>query len=289
MANDVSSLVESHDTRRVATGLGFTEGPVWHPDGYLLFTDIDEPCKILKVVPGEEKELFREDPGRATGLTLDLRGRLIACEQSNRRVTRTEDDGTVASIATHCQGKRLNRPNDVVGRSDGSLYFTNRGATGFEPHERDFDYNGVFRIAPDGEVHEVVPHFENPNGLAFSPDERTFYLANTRQSMHVDAFDVRPDGSLINQRRFYQFHDTGEPGFPDGMKVDVEGRLFCTGPGGVWVIDPDGTAIGVLQFPEQAINMGWGDADNKTLYVAAMTSVYSIRLKTPGVPIPRAS
>ena len=287
MTDDISSLVESTETPLVASGFEFTEGPVWHPDGYLMLTEIGDPLEIWKVVPGQPKELVRKDSGRATGLTLDLKGYLIACEQMTRQVTRMwPGSGKVTPIATHWQGKRLNRPNDVIGRSDGSLYFTNRGATTMEPEES--DYNGAYRIAPDGEVHEVVSHFENPNGLALSPDEKTFYLANTRQSMHLDAFDVQPDGSLTNQRRFFQFHETGEPGFPDGCKVDVEGRVFCTGPGGIWVIDPDGQHIGVLRFPEQAINMGWGDDDNKTLYVCAMTSVYSIRMKTPGTPIPRA-
>ena len=272
----------------VAGGFKFTEGPVWHPDGFLLLTEIGDPYEIWKVVPGGKKEIYRRDTGRATGLTFDLQGRLIACEQVNRQVTRMEPDGTITPIAQKWQGKRLNRPNDVVGISNGSLYFTNRGAQGTSSEEQDIDYNGVYRISAEGEVSEAVHRYVDPNGLAFSPDEKIFYLINTRPSMHIDAFDVQPDGSLTGQRRFFQFpDDTGKQGFPDGMKVDVSGRVYSTGPGGVWVISPQGKKVGVIPFPEQAINMAWGDGDNKTLYVTAMTSVYRLRTKTTGMKIPR--
>ena len=289
MANE--DIVESPDTEQVATDFEFTEGPVWHPDGYLMFTEISRAHQIWKLVPGEEPELMRDDTGRATGLTLDLTGHLIACEQETRQVTRTwPGSHDVKAIATHWQGKRLDRPNDVVGRSDGSLYFTSRGAQGVDPSGLDLEHNGVYRIAPDGEVHQVVYPFVDPNGLAFSPDEDILYLANTRPTMHLDAFDVQPDGSLANQRRFFDFPgEPGDIGVPDGVKVDQKGRVFCTGPDGIWVIDPDGTAVSILQFPEVAVNMGWGDEDNKTLYVGAKTSIYTIRLKTPGTRIPRSS
>ncbi len=290
MADDLSQIVESFDTPLVASGFAFTEGPVWHPDGYLLFTEIGGPHQIWKVVPGRDKELERDDTGRATGLTLDLKGHVIACEQTTRQVTSMWlGGGDVKPVATHYGDKRLNRPNDVVGRSDGSLYFTNRGAGGFEPDEQDLEHNGVYRIAPDGTVHEVVYPYVDPNGLALSPDESVLYLVNTRPSMHLDAFDVQPDGSLTNQRRFFQFPgEPGDVGVPDGVKVDVEGRVYCTGPGGIWVIDADGNMSGVIRFPEAAVNMGWGDADNRTMYVAARTSVYSVRMTTPGTSIPRA-
>jgi len=289
MADDLSSIVESFDTPLVAGGFVFTEGPVWLPDGYLLFTEIGGPHQIWKVVPQHEKALFRDDTGRATGLTLDLEGHVVACEQITRQVTRMSPDGGDAKpIATHFEGKRLHRPNDVVGRSDGSLYFTSRGAGGMEGEEDEIEHNGVYRISPDGSVHRVVYPFVDPNGLAFSPNESLFYLVNTRPSMHLDAFDVEPDGSLVNQRRFFQFPGApGTVGVPDGVKVDVEGRVYCTGPGGIWVIDPSGDLSGVIRFPEAAVNMGWGDADNCTMYVAARTSVYSIRMTTPGTTIPK--
>ena len=206
-----------------------------------------------------------------------------------RAVTSMDAAGRVTAIATHCGEKRLNRPNDVVGRSDGSLYFSNRGVGSLEEGEADFEHNGVYRISPDGEVHEEVYPFEDPNGLAISPDEKTYYQINTRPSAHIDAFDIAEDGSLSNQRRFFTFPESDKPGFPDGMKVDSLGRVYVSGPGGLWVLTPDAEVIGVVEFPEQVINMAWGDADNKTMYVAAMTSIYSVRFNTPGLVIPRAA
>lgn len=286
---DIADLLESPEITTVATGLKFTEGPLWHPDGYLLFTDVGGPWRIWKVVLGEEKTVYRDDTDRATGLTFDLQGNVIACEQMARAVTSMDAAGNVSAIATHCGDKRLNRPNDVVGRSDGNLYFSNRGVGSLEDGEADFEHNGVYRIAPDGTVHEEVYPFEDPNGLAISPDEKTYYQINTRPSAHIDAFDVAEDGSLSNQRRFFTFPESEKPGFPDGMKVDSTGRVYVSGPGGLWVLTPEAEVIGVVEFPEQVINMAWGDADNKTMYVAAMTSVYSIRFNTPGLAIPRAA
>jgi gluconolactonase len=286
---DVIDLLESPEITQVATGLKFTEGPLWHPDGYLLFTDVGGPWRIWKVVPGQDKQIYRDDTGRATGLTFDLHGNIIACEQAARAVTSMDADGNITAIATQYDGKRLNRPNDVVGRSDGSLYFSNRGVGGMDGEDADFEHPGVYRIAPDGTVHEEVYPYEDPNGLAISPDEKTYYQINTRPSAHIDAFDIAMDGSLSNQRRFFTFPESDRPGFPDGMKVDSEGRVYVSGPGGLWVLTPDGESIGVVEFPEQVINMAWGDSDNQTLYVAAMTSIYSIRFNTPGLAIPRAN
>ncbi len=284
---DVNDLLESPEISMVATGCKFTEGPLWHPDGYLLFTDVGGPWRIYKVVPGQEKTIYRDDTGRATGLTFDLHGNVIACEQMARAVTSMDAAGSVTAIATHCGDKRLNRPNDVVGRSDGNLYFSNRGVGGLEEGEADFEHNGVYRVDPDGEVHEEVYPFEDPNGLAISPDEKTYYQINTRPSAHIDAFDIAENGSLSNQRRFFTFPESEKPGFPDGMKVDSTGRVYVSGPGGLWVLTPEADVIGVIEFPEQVINMAWGDDDNRTMYVTAMTSVYSVRFNTPGLAIPR--
>ncbi len=286
---DVNDLLESPEISMVATGCKFTEGPLWHPDGYLLFTDVGGPWRIYKVVPGHEKTIHRDDTDRATGLTFDLHGNVIACEQMARAVTSMDAAGNVTAIATRCGDKRLNRPNDVVGRSDGNLYFSNRGVGSLEDGEADFEHNGVYRIDPDGEVHEEVYPFEDPNGLAISPDEKTYYQINTRPSAHIDAFDIAENGSLSNQRRFFTFPESDKPGFPDGMKVDSTGRVYVSGPGGLWVLTPEADVIGVIEFPEQVINMAWGDDDNRTMYVTAMTSVYSIRFSTPGLVIPRTA
>jgi len=286
MADQLSDIVESSEVERLATGFVFTEGPLWHPDGYLLFVDIRRSL-IFRLVPGGEPEVMRENSGGSNGLTFDLQGRLIMCEGDNRRITRMRSDGAVTPVAERWEGKRLSRPNDVVGLSDGSLYFTNPGAR-LDPSDREIDFDGVHRIAPDGGVTAVITDFEYPNGLAFSPDESTLYVANTREAMHIKAFDVHADGSVANGRVFADMSSDEPDGVPDGMKVDVEGRVYCTGPGGCWVFDASGGRIGIIRLPEIPANCAWGGAGNRTMFFAARTSVYSMIMTTPGTSIPTA-
>ena len=291
--DDLSGIVESSEAQRLATGFVFTEGPLWHPDGYLLFVDLlqltnIDPSRIFKLVPGGEAEIFRDNAGGSNGLTLDLQGRLLMCEGDARRVSRMEPEGAITAIAERWEGKRLNRPNDVVGRSDGSIYFTSPGRMRLDPSVREMDFNGVHRIAPDGTVRAVARDLEYPNGLAFSPDESVLYVSNTREDMHIRAFDVRPDGSLNNGRVFADMSSDEPDGVPDGMKVDVEGRVYCTGPGGVWVFSPSGDLLGVVRLPEVPANCAWGGPDNRTMFFTARTSVYSLRMTTAGTRIPRA-
>ena len=178
MSDRLSEIVESAEAERLATGFVFTEGPLWYPDGYLLFVDIRR-AQIFKLVPGEEPELIREDSGESNGMTFDAEGRVVICEMVNRRLTRMEEDGSYTVIADSSEGKRLNRPNDVVLKSDGSLFFTNPGRDRLDPADVDLQFNSVHRIRPNGEVELVVP-FEYPNGIAFSPYESVLYVANTR-------------------------------------------------------------------------------------------------------------
>ena len=286
MTNNLSDIVESPEAEQLATGFVFTEGPLWHPDGYLLFVDIRRSL-IFRLVPGGEPQVFRENSGGSNGLTFDLQGRLIMCEGDNRRLTRMDADGSVTPIADSWDGKRLNRPNDVVGHSDGGIYFTNPGGR-LEPAEQEIGFNGVHRIAPDGGVTAVITDFEYPNGLAFSPDESILYVANTREAMHIKAYDVQADGSVTNGRVFADMSSDEPDGVPDGMKVDVEGRVYCTGPGGCWVFDAEGEFLGMIRLPEIPANCAWGGPDNRTMFFSASTSVYSLRMKTAGTRIPRA-
>jgi gluconolactonase len=286
MADHLTDIVESTEAERLATGFVFTEGPLWHPDGYLLFVDIRRSL-IFRLVPGAEPEVMRANSGGSNGLTFDLQGRLVMCESDNRRITRMERDGTIIPLAERWEGKRLNRPNDVVCRSDGGIYFTNPGGR-LEPSERGIDFSGVHRIAPDGTVTAIITEFEYPNGLAFSPDESLLYVANTREDMHIKAFDVQPDGSVANGRIFADMSSDEPDGVPDGMKVDVEGRVYCTGPGGCWVFDASGSRLGIIRLPEIPANCAWGGAGNRTMFFTARTSVYSMRMTTPGTKIPTA-
>ena len=288
MPDRLVEIVESSEPEQLATGFQFTEGPLWHPDGYLLFVDI-RTSRIFRLEPGGEPELFREDSGESNGMTFDSQGRLVVCEMINQRVTRREDDGSYTVLADSWNDQRLNRPNDVIGRSDGSLYFTNPGRERLEPSQVDMQYNSVHRIRPDGTVDMIVPGFGYPNGLAFSPDESILYVANTRPGQYILAFDLDDGGDVSGIRQFADMpSDTDTNGVPDGMKVDVEGRVYCTGPDGCWVFDPSGELMGIIRLPEYPANCGWGGPDNRTMFFTANTSVYSLRMTTPGTQIPRA-
>jgi gluconolactonase len=300
MADRLADILGPGEPQRLATGFGFTEGPLWHPDGYWLFVDLG-PYTIHTLAPGGQPELVRENSGRSNGMTFDLHGRLIICEGNNRQVTRREPDGSYTPIAARLEGKRLNTPNDVVGRSDGSIYFTDPNGR-LSPEERELDLSGIRRITPDGSFATVAEETGYPNGLAFSPDESILYVAITRLDSRcieakergevcrhqcIRAFDVAADGTLSNGRVFADMF-SAEDGVPDGMKVDVEGNVYCTGPEGCWVFDAAGNHLGIIRLPEIPANCAWGGPDNRTMLFAAHTSLYSMRMQIPGTAIPRA-
>ena len=278
----LKSLIEEGDPEQLATGFQFTEGPIWMPQGYLLFSDIPA-SRIYRYDPADNTvEVWREPSGNSNGLTRDREGRLIACEHGNRRVSRTAADGTVNALAETYQGGRLNSPNDVVVKSDGTVYFTDP-PYGIQPAEREQPCNGVYRILSDETIELLVEDFDRPNGLAFSPDESMLYIDDSPRR-HVRAFDVRADGTLTNSRIVADM-DHPQPGSPDGMKIDQAGHLYVTGATGVWVFEPDGAPLGVIVTPERPANCAWGDADRQTLYITARTSLYRVRVKIPGLPV----
>ena len=270
---------------KVAGDFQFTEGPVWIArENCLLFSDIPA-SRIMKWSGGQKGRgitIFREPSNNSNGLTLDRQGRLVTCEHGSRRVSHTEKDGTVVTLADRHNGKRLNSPNDVCVRSDGSIYFTDPPYGVKPPDVRELDFQGVYRITPDGKLSLAVKDFDMPNGLAFSPDEKTLYIDDSKRR-HMRAFDVAADGSLSNSRIFADMEDPAGVGSPDGMKLDVEGNIYCTGPSAIWVFNPKGELLGKLHPPEKPSNLAWGDADRKTLYVTARTSLYRIRVLVPGI------
>ena len=274
----LKTIVESGDPEQLATNFQFTEGPIWLPDNSLLFSDIPAN-RIYRWTADNGIDVWREPTGNANGLTLDREGRLLACEHTGRRVSRTEADGSIVTLADHYQGKRLNSPNDVVVKSDGTIYFTDP-PYGIEPQEREQSCNGLYRILIDGTMELLVDDFDRPNGLAFSPDESVLYVDDSPRR-HVRAFDVEIDGQLTNSRIFADM-DHPQPGSPDGMKIDEAGHLFVTGATGIWVFEPDGTHLGVIVTPERPANCAWGDVDRQSLYITARTSLYRIRVKIPG-------
>jgi sugar lactone lactonase YvrE len=278
---------------RVAGGLGFTEGPVWRR-GELLFSDIPNQRIVRWRRLPEGPELTTFATGTSNGLTLDRQGRVLAAEHDGRRVTRVADDGTRTVLAERFQGKRLNSPNDIVVKSDGSIYFTDppygvrtsrpgtvRPAGWWtQPIEgKEQPCHGVYRIAPDGALHLLVDDFALPNGLAFSPDESRLYIDDSAHK-HIRAFDVLPDGTLTGGHVLLDMA-SDDPGVPDGLKVDVQGNVFSTGPGGIWVCGADGTLLGRIVLPELPANVGWGE-DGTVLFATARTSVYRLPTKTRG-------
>ncbi len=277
----LKTLIEDGDPEKLATGFRFTEGPIWQADGSLFFSDIPAN-RTYRWTAETGATVWAEPTGNANGMTLDRAGQLLRCEHSGRQVSRVAADGTATTVADRYQGKRLNSPNDIVVKSDGVIYFTDP-PYGIKPEEREQPCNGVYRIFPDGAMDLLVDDFDRPNGLAFSPDESILYIDDSPRR-HVRAFDVRTDGTLTNSRIIADL-DHPQPGSPDGMKIDVEGNLYVTGATGVWLFEPDGTLLGVIATPERPANCAWGDADRKSLYLTAQTSLYRIRTKVAGVAV----
>ncbi len=280
-SNQIQGILDANSTlEKIANGFRFIEGPIWHPEGFLLFSDIPENT-IYKWQPNEGVTVFRKPSGNANGNTLDLQNRLITAEHSNRRVSRTENNGEIVTLVSEYQGKKLNSPNDVVVKSDGGLYFTDP-PYGIKSEEEELGFYGVYRLSANGELTLLVDDFIRPNGIAFSPDETQLYI-NDSQEGHIRVFDVQPDGTLTNGRLFATQKNPDKRGVPDGMKVDIQGNIYSTGPGGVWVFSPSGEKLGLIETPETAANLAWGDADYKTLYITATSSLYRIRLNIQGV------
>jgi gluconolactonase len=268
--------------------LGPTEGPVWWKEGgYLLFSDINA-SKRMKYTPGQGVSVFKEKTNQANGLTRDLQGRLVACEHETRRVIRQELDGSITVIANSFQGRRLNRPNDVVVKSDGSIYFTDPWTSPEIQQQWDLTYSGVYRVTPDlGTMTLLVDDFLTPNGIAFTPDESVL-LVNDSRRRHIRAFEVAPNGTLARQTDRV-FADLGGPesGVPDGMKVDSAGNVYCGASGGLYILDPKGKKLGRIVHGQPATtNVGFGGDDWKTLFFTTRTSLGSVNIKIAGTPVP---
>ena len=275
---------------KITGGFTFTEGPVWNgQENHLTWTDIIGDT-IWRWAPGVGTSAIMSPTEHANGLTLDREGRLVVAGWSSRTVWRWEHDGTTVTLASHYDGKKLNTPNDIVVKSDGSIYFTD-SASGLhlvghqgQDLQRHLEYEGVFRLDPETSTLTLLAdNMVFPNGLCFSPDERILYVNDSRRA-HIRAFEIQPDDTVNEGPVFTEFRGT-DPGIADGMKVDVEGNVYCTGPGGVYVMDPQGNQLGRIEIPEHCANFGWGDGDWRTLYFTARTSVYRMRLNIPGVPV----
>jgi gluconolactonase len=243
----------------------------------------------MKYTPGQAVSVFKEPTNRANGLTRDLQGRLVACEHDSRRVTRQELDGSITVIANSYQGHQLNRPNDVVVKSDGCIYFTDPWSLATAaPNQWDLSFNGVYRVTPDlGTLTLLIDDFLLPNGLAFSPDESVLYINDTRRG-HIRAFNLLPSGALAKQSdRVFADLRGPESGVPDGMKVDVAGNVYCGGAGGIYILDSQGKKLGrIVHGAPATTNIAFGGDDWKTLYFTTRTQLGMVNVKIPGLPVP---
>jgi gluconolactonase len=281
---------------KLGGGFQFIEGPVWHPDGYLLFSDPNANT-IYRWSPEGSVSVFRSKSGYSgfdigeyhqpgsNGLTLDPHGLLTINEHGNRRVTRLERTGKITVLADRYQGRRLNSPNDLVYRSDGTLYFTDPPfglPKAFDDPRKELPFSGVYMVK-DSQVTLLTKELSGPNGIAFSPDEKYLYVDNWDLKHKVlMRYEVNPDGTIANGKVFYDFTREREPVALDGIKVDQEGHVFVSAPGGVWILSPSGKALGRIVPPEHDANLAFGDADGKTLYLTASTGLYRIRVGIPG-------
>ncbi len=291
----LSELIDpGAEVERVATGFTFTEGPVWNAEGdYLLFSDM----------PGDVRRRWSESEGvtelrrpnnKGNGMVYDSEGNLLVCEHVTSSLVRERRDGVRETLAFHYQGKYLNSPNDVITRSDGTIYFTDPGfgrvAHFGIPREQELSFQGVYMIpAGGGDLQLIVAEdeFEQPNGLCFAPGEGQMYINDTTRAL-IRVYDVQDDGTLSNGRVFFEGVGSGviEEGIPDGMKVDERGNVWVTGPRGLWVISPEGEHLGVIEVPENVGNIAWGGPDWKMLYIPSSTSVYRVATKVASDHLP---
>ena len=272
-------IPEGAKVERLATGMQFTEGPVWmpHDGGYLIFSDI--PADELKRWSRQDGlTTFRKPSRNTNGNNKDHLGRLISCEHGSRTVTLTEREGDVRTLASSYNGKKLNSPNDLVQHRDGSIWFTDP-FYGIKRDQREQPGQFVYRLDPKGELTAVVEDFDMPNGLCFSPDEKKLYVADSGKPRHIRVFDVSEDGKRLANGKVFCTIDKGAP---DGIRCDAEGRVWSSAGDGVHVFAPDGRLIGKILLPETAANLCFGGADGRTLFVTAQKSLYAIPVGVPG-------
>jgi sugar lactone lactonase YvrE len=281
--NGLSALLELDSATRICTGFTFTEGPIWIPgEGCLLFTDIPAN-RIHRWRPSAtDAEIYREPSGHANGLTLDHDGKILACEHSERQISSGAYGEIERTLVYSFEGKRFNSPNDIVVHSSGAIYFTDPPYGLGQSDVKELDFQGVYRLGSDSLLSCVVREFTAPNGLAFSPDESVLYIGDSEDEI-IERFRVEADGSLSGGELFSDQSNDGREGWPDGMKVDIDGRLWTTGAGGVWVIESDGTVLGQFVLPEKPSNVAFGGPEFATLYVTAQSSVYSVDTNVRGI------
>ena len=264
---------------KVAGGFGFTEGPVWDPKGFVYLSD-EEQNHIFRVFPDGRKEIV-VSLGDPDGSTFDGNLRLISTASVLRAIIEVDPAGSFKTLATTFEGKRFNSPNDVISGPDGALYFTDPTLDLVKGEKKEIPFQGVYRLDANGSIKLLTKAHAQPNGLAFSPDGRHFYVDDSERR-DIWVYDVAPGMELKNGRQFGKEEGPEKSGVPDGMRVDQKGNIFVTGPLGIWIWDARGNHLGTIEMPEQPANLAWGDPDYRTLYITATTSLYKLRTSTPG-------
>ncbi|MEL7833443.1 SMP-30/gluconolactonase/LRE family protein [Fodinibius sp. Rm-B-1B1-1] len=272
------SIVDE-DTRpqKITDGYQFTEGPVWHDSGYLLFSDIPANT-VYKWAPGGQAEEFLNPSGHSNGLTFAENGHLLLA-QHDGAIGHLAEGGELVTVVDSYEGKRLNSPNDLVVKSDGAIYFTDPDF-GVSDEDKKLGMNGIYRYSEENGLTLLVEDFDLPNGIVFSPDEERLYVNDTRHN-HIRVFDVKEDGTLANGKIFAEMKSNAE-GAADGMKVDSEGNLYSTGPGGLWIFSPEGEVLQQVEMPERITNLAWGGSDFSTLFLTAPNAVYQLETNQKG-------
>jgi sugar lactone lactonase YvrE len=280
----LTRLLAQREVDSIADGYAYAEGPLWHPDGYLLFADSPRD-RLHRWDPATSAvSVFREPSAGATALALDREGRLLATEHRNRRISRTEADGSIVTLVDRYEGKRLNSPNDFVVGPDGTLFFTDPPyGLPRQVEGKELDFQGVYRLEPGGRLRLLVRDMVRPNGIGLSPDGRTLYVTDSERA-HLRAFAFRHDGSVDEGRVIATLRPwkSGVQGVPDGLTVSAQGHILVTGPGGVWVFDLKGGRLGVIPIPEPPAACAFGNTDRKTLYITARSRVYRMRMTVAG-------
>jgi gluconolactonase len=271
-----------HDAKleTVATGFGFTEGPVWDGAGFLYVSD-ETLNKIYRVYVSDVRKEEVIALGDPDGNTYDQHGRLIDCASVLRAIIEVSKDGKYKILADNFEGKKFNSPNDVISGPNGALYFTDPTLDLPEGQKQEIPFQGVYRLDPSGSVRLLTKDLTQPNGLAFSPDGKRFYVDDSAQK-NIHVYDFAADATLSNGRVFGEEPGGKGEGVPDGIKVDESGNLFVTGPKGIWIWSPEGVHLGTIAMPEQPANLTWGGPDLRTLYITATTSVYRLRTSAKG-------
>ncbi len=274
--NKLQSQVIRHPVvEKIAEGFTFVEGPLWIDELGLLFSDIPEN-KVYLFSPDSVLSIFLDPSGHSNGLALDHEKRLLLAQHGERQLGRKEADNTIIPLAAHYHGKRLNSPNDIAVKADGSVYFTDP-PYGISVDQEELGFSGIYRLDPAGNLQLLDRSLNRPNGIVFSPDEKVLYV-NDSETRRIYQWDVVNDTAIANKRLFGSMSPEG---YADGMKVDKDGFLYVTGPIGVWIFNPEGTPVDTIPVPGQTSNCGWGDGEGKTLYVTSGSALYRIRNKNP--------